>query len=141
MTISSHQIHSVLRTYGKQLRRGQRLNRIKQVETQQPIDTIKISPEAKRKRVIEQVAVEILNRLADQGVRGEEVEKTIVGALSQEYGRPLTLRYDPAKGRFNFLVLDEDKPGGIKPLDEKETEGLNRRLVEITEEVVDRTML
>ena len=50
MTITSNQIHSVLRTYSKQLKRGLRLNRIRQMETAGSVDTISISAEAKRKQ-------------------------------------------------------------------------------------------
>lgn len=141
MTISSYQIHSVLRTYGKQLRRGARLNRVKQVSSEQPADKINISPEAKRQQVIERVATEILARLAEPGPHDEGIEKDILASLSQEYGQPLRLGFDQAGGRFTFSIFNADQGEIIKMLDEKESAILQEKLVEITRRQVDRTML
>lgn len=141
MSITSHQIHSVLRTYGKQLRRGLTLSRTRTAETMQTLDTIRISPEAKRLQVVDRVAQEILYRLADTPDQRGEVDSQIVEALSEEYGRPLSVFYNSDEGMFNFNVWDADKKNVVEKLDGAKAEHLNRRLKEITRTVVDRTML
>ena len=141
MTISSNQIHNVLRTYGKQLRRGLRLNRIKASETDQTSDQVRISPEAKRLRVIDRVSAEILYRLTDPTHQLSETEQQVIDTLNEEHGSPLQISYDEAAGRFNFEELDADKGDKGKTLDETQIEKLNVRLVEITKQVVDRSMI
>lgn len=141
MTISSHQIHSVLRTYGKQLRRGLRTAKLKQVDTSQAVDRINISPEAKRKQVVEKVASEIINSLANPGAESKEMEKEVIGALSEEYGRSLGLAWNQQNGEFTFNVLESESGQVVKTLDGEESEKLNARLIEITEDIVDRKMV
>jgi hypothetical protein len=140
MTITSNQIHSVLRTYSKQLKRGLRMNRIRQMESAGSVDTISISAEAKRKQVVRHVAAELLFRLAESGLPADEVDEKVLGTLAKEYGRPLRIALDKETGHFDFEVVDE-KTGevlGRPTVDEKES--LNHRLTAITEEVVDETM-
>ncbi|MDY6850665.1 MAG: DVU0524 family FlgM-associated protein [Thermodesulfobacteriota bacterium] len=141
MTITSHQIHNVLRTYGKQLRRGARLNRVKQVDVGQIADKINISPEAKRRQVVERVASEIIFRLANQDLQGGGVEKEILATLSREYGRPLNVTYDQSSGGLSFNVVDTDRGEIVRTLDGEEADGLRQRLAEVTHQVVDRNML
>ncbi|MEW6263498.1 MAG: DVU0524 family FlgM-associated protein [Thermodesulfobacteriota bacterium] len=141
MTITSHQIHNVLRTYGKQLRRGLRLNRIKQADTSQPVDTIKISPEAKRAMVVERVAADILGRLADRSTGNTDVEQKVMDLLIKEYGRPVSLEFDEDKGRFEFNLLDSESGSVIETLAGEEADKLNSLLAQIAEQVVDQTML
>ena len=140
MSITSHQIHSVVRTYGKQLRRGMRLNRIKNIEVSQAADKINISAEAKRIQVVERVASEIMFRLAEPAGERGKVEKEILDVLNADYGRTLDLSYNDESGRFSFAELDEDGEV-VRVLDAEESEKLNERLVKITEDVVDRTMM
>lgn len=141
MTISSQQIHNVLRTYGKQLRRGLQLNRAKQAESGEASDKVSISSQAKRMMVVERVAEEIQLRLADPSTSTGQVEQQILAGLSEEYGQPLRLGFDPVHGRFKFDVVDESTGETVKSLTPEETEQMNQRLVQITRETVDRTML
>ena len=141
MSISSHQIHSVLRTYSKQLKRGQRLNRVKQTEGNSAADKIQISAEAKRLRVVEKVASEILGRMAENGGNGGEVEKGLVDKLSQDYGQELSLTYNREAGNFSFHVVSTEQDSETLELDAEETERLNNQLSEIAKDFVDRTML
>jgi hypothetical protein len=141
MTISSQQIHNVLRTYGKQLRRGLRLNRMKQAESVGTPDQVRISSEAKRMMVVERVAAEILLRLADPVNNKGEVEREIISSLNKEYGQPLRLGFDSEHDRFKFDVIDESTGEIVKSLTSEETMQLNQRLAQITKETVDRTML
>ncbi|MBU2552335.1 MAG: hypothetical protein KKB20_28240 [Proteobacteria bacterium] len=141
MTITSYQIHNVLRTYGKQLRRGARLNRVGPAETGERMDKINISAEARRQQVVERVATEIMSRLADSGPRREGVESEILSDLSQEFGQPLQLGFDTQNDRFSFNVVDVEKGEIVKTLDKEQTERLTQRLREITLQKVDQTML
>ena len=141
MTISSQQIHNVLRTYGKQLRRGLQLNRAKQAESGEKADKVSISSNAKRMMVVERVAEEIQLRLADPSTSNGEVEQQIIASLAEEYGQPLQLNYDPVHGRFKFDVIDESTGETVKSLTPEETETINQRLVQITRDMVNRTML
>ena len=141
MTITSQQIHSVLRTYGKQLRRGQRLNRIRSAESKDPVDTIQISPQAKRQQVVDRVASDILSRMADQGPGDNDVERDIMKALSAEYGRQVDMRYNSQSGRFDFYDVSsggQAKPTAVGPADQ---ERLNSLLQDTARRVVDRTMI
>jgi len=141
MTISSQQIQSVLRTYGKQLRRGFRLNRMKAANAAESVDRIRISPEAKRLQVIDRVASEILFRLTEPNAQWGEVEREIVDTLSNEYGQALKLSYDSEKEVFQFGVIDEESGEIIKMLEDEEAAFLQNRLVDITRSLVDRNML
>lgn len=141
MTISSSQIHNVLRTYGKQLRRGARLNRPPPVQPSPGEDQIRISPEAKRAYVVERVAAELIFRLATQEKPAQGVEKEVLSRLNQEYGEPLGLSYDPDRGRFTFHVVDADRGEILRTLDEAESEKLSQRLAEVASEIVNQTML
>ncbi|MEW5722980.1 MAG: DVU0524 family FlgM-associated protein [Thermodesulfobacteriota bacterium] len=139
MTITSHQIHNVLRTYGKQLRRGLRLSRIRSSETQPAVDKVQISSEARRKQVVQVVASEILLRLAN-GAQPDEVADRVLSTLNQEYGQPLEVAFDEEAGWFDFYVTDP-ATGQTRKLEGEDKRNLNARLVNITETVVDATML
>jgi hypothetical protein len=142
MSISSHQIHNVLRVYGKQFRRGLKLNRIKKMETSENVDQIKISPEAKRRQVVDRVAAEIMFRLADPQEGGGDVEREVLSTLKQEFGRELEFTYNIEAGKFNFGATGADKEGNESELlSEEENETLNQRLTEITRDIVNRTMI
>jgi len=141
MTISPHQIHNVLRTYGKQLRRGDRLARIQTPESGSIEEKSRISPESKRQQVVGRVAAEIIFRLAAQSEKKDGAEKEALSALSREYGQPLRVTYDRSGGVFSFHVVDPERGEIVKNLDREESERLYNRLVEITRQAVDRTML
>jgi hypothetical protein len=141
MTITSHQIHSVLRTYGKQLRRGMRINRMRAAEAAAGPDRVKISSEAKRRQVVERVASEILFRLADPGDKRQGVEKEIVDRLSQAFGRPLELSFDHEQGLFKFHVVDADTGYVSDTVTGEDAERLQHILVDVTRETVDQTMM
>lgn len=141
MTISSHQIHNVLRTYGKQLRRGLRINRMKQIEAGHSGDKVQISSEAKRMQVVERVASEILLGFANPEDKLGEPQKEVLNTLNEEYGEPLSLAFHQESGKFAFAVLDRKTGEPVKSLIGEESEKMNSRLVEITENMVDQTMI
>jgi hypothetical protein len=114
---------------------------MKQAEAGQNADKIKISSEAKRMQVVDRVSSEILFRLADPAAERAEVDEQIVSALSEEYGQPLHLSFDESKGSFKFQTLTADKIDITGTIEGDEADGLQQRLVEITKEYVNRTML
>ena len=140
MTITTYEINNVLRTYGKQLRRGVRLNKIRQDESQQA-DQINISPEAKRQTVVEQVAAEIIFRMAASDRKEGGVEQEILRAVSNEYGQPLNVTFDRATESFEFHVVDTEKGEVVKTLAPEESASLNHRMTELARQIVDRTLL
>jgi hypothetical protein len=141
MTITSHQIQNVLRTYGKQLKRGMRLNRIKSVETGQPVDKLEISAEARRRQVVERVASEMVYRLSEPEAGTEGVGRDIMNELSQDYGQPLALSYNSSEGGFDFMVVDSESGEIVNEVDPEEKDKLNQLLLEITRQKVDQTMV
>ena len=141
MSITSHQIHSVLRTYGKQLRRGMRLNRIKQMESVPVGDKINISAEAKRLQVVQRVASEILMGLATPGIDKSGIENRVLGELSADFGQTLAVSFNAVEGRFDFKLVDEETGAVTESVDPSHLDELNARLVEIAERIVDETML
>jgi flagellar basal body P-ring protein FlgI len=141
MTINSQQIHNVLRTYGKQLRRGIKINRIKQMESSESSDKIQISPEAKRKMVIEKVAAEILLGMTANVDTYQDARKELTDAISQEYGRSLDFEFDTSEGRFQFNVMDSAGENKLSVVQGEEADALSGRLIELAKEMVDRTMV
>ena len=141
MTISSYQIHNVLRTYGRQLRKSPRQGPVKESQPEESTDRVRISPETKRLQVIEQVTMQILNNLAASGVQNEGVEAQVISRLSQEFGSPLALQYEGATGEFVFNIVDQERGEILRTLDPDESRQMNQRLVEVTREIVDQTML
>jgi hypothetical protein len=141
MTINSQQIHNVLRTYGKQLRRGIKINRIKQMETSESSDKIQISPEAKRKMVVEKVAAEILLGMTAQSDAYQDARKELTEAISQEYGRSLKFEFDVSEGRFQFNIMDSAGENKLSVVEGEEADALNGRLIDLAKEMVDRTMV
>ena len=141
MTISSHQIHSVLRIYGQQFKRGMGLAKMREADPEQSVDKIQISPEAKRRQVVEQVATEILGHLADSGSNAGDVEQEIMDTLSREFGQQLSLGFDETGGSFRFDIVDAEAGEISGSVDGEQAEELSRRLIEITRDTVDRTMI
>ncbi len=141
MTISSQQIHSILRTYGKQLSRSARLNKVRSTEAEQTAEPVKVSAEAKRNQVVERVAAELIARLTNPEVQKDGVGRQVMDALQEEYGQPLRVAFQKSTGRFAFSVVDVEKGEVSGTVTGKDAEQLERRLVEITRQIVDSNML
>ena len=140
MTISSHEIQSVLRTYGKQIRRGLRINQLKQGETEGQADKVRTPAEIRRRMVVDRVASEILLHMVDPSLKNGEVETRILKELSKEYGKPLDVFFDPEKGLI-LREADDEAGTAAAQVPEEAADELRRRLMEITTAVVDETML
>ncbi len=145
MAITSYQVQNILRTYAKQLSRGQRLARNRAAKEPAPSDQVNISIEARRKQVIEKITSEIVANLGSrlpgvgQGLGG--VEEQALAQLSQEYGKNLDIYPDESSGLLMFRVVDPHEGTVIQNLDAQESAKLQDRLYAITQEIIDRNMV
>lgn len=105
------------------------------------VGPVGITPEAKRLEVIERVAAHILQGLGNSSGGNDEVEREVMGRLSQEYGQPLDAEFDRNIGGFRFSVIDAATGMVINPIEGDEASNLNHRLEEITQQMVDETMI
>ena len=145
MTITSFQVQNILRTYAKQLSRGQRLARRRMASESLPSDQVNISIEARRKQVIEKITTEIVSnigyRVPGLGVGPGGVEDMALKRLSQEYGRELDLSQDEATGGLRFLVRDPSSGEVMQTLGPEESAHLQERMFAITQQIVDENMV
>ncbi|MFH1061020.1 MAG: DVU0524 family FlgM-associated protein [Pseudomonadota bacterium] len=145
MTITSFQVQNILRTYAKQLSRGQRLARRRMNSEAQPSDQVNISIEARRKQVIEKITAEIVSSIGYRvpglgGVPGG-LEDSALKRLSQEYGRSLDIGQDEDSGILRFMVRDPESGEVTRVLGHDESAELQDRLYVITQQIVDENMV
>jgi hypothetical protein len=145
MTITSYQVQNILRTYAKQLSRGQRLARARAASEPLPADQVNISIEARRKQVIEKITSEIVAnigfRLPGHGAGMTGLEDMALDQLSREYGQSLDIAQDEVSGQLRFKVVDPEKGEVIKDLGAEESAKLQDRLYVITQEIIDQNMV
>jgi hypothetical protein len=145
MTITSFHVQNILRTYARQLSRGQRLARNRAANPTTANDQVNISIEARRKQVIEKITSEIVSSIGSrvpgiaQGMGG--LEEQALKQLSQEYGQQLDLFQDAESGQLMFRVVDEQTGGVVQNLDSAKSVGLQERLYQITQGIVDSNMV
>lgn len=145
MAITSYQVQNILRTYAKQLSRGQRLARNRQSAGPSPRDQVNISIEARRKQVIEKITAEIVANLGarlpglGQGLGG--VEEQALAQLSEEYGQTLDLKQDGSTGQLLFTVVDPNMGEVVQTIDADESARLQERLYTITQQIIDDNMI
>lgn len=144
MTITSFQVQNILRTYAKQLSRGQRLARRRMAEPQ-PADQVNISIEARRKQVIEKITAEIVSNIGYRapGLGGGPggLEDSALKRLSQEYGRSLDIGQDENTGVLRFMVREPETGEVLQVLGQDESADLQERLYVITQQIVDENMV
>ncbi|ADK85703.1 conserved hypothetical protein [Desulfarculus baarsii DSM 2075] len=145
MTITSYQVQNILRTYARQLSRGQRLARARSSAEENLADRVNLSIEARRKQVIEKITSEIVANIGSRAPGLKEswggVEDAALARLSTEYGQKLAIRQDEHSGRLMFNVVDEQSGEVLRSLGAEESAGLQQRLYRITQEVIDENML
>jgi len=145
MAITSFEVQNILRTYAKQLSRGQRLARHRAASKTPPGDQVNISIEARRKQVIEKITSEIVNNIGSrlpgmgQGLGG--VEDQALRQLSEEYGKSLDIAHDEATGRLMFRVIEPQSGTVVEDLGPQESAGLQDRLYTITQQIIDQNMI
>ena len=137
MVISAHQINNVLRVYGDQLRQGRFSVRPNTGNTRSP-DMVSISAGAKRKAVIDKVASNIIEKIAQYGPH-ENVEKEVFQKLENEYGAQLAISGQSPTDLI-FKTIDEDGET-INSLSIEDSKFLRHELEKITKETVNKNMM
>ncbi len=141
MTVSLSQIQKVLQNYTKQVQRGIRLREKESATSDEIKVKASISPDRKRKQVIERVASEIITHLVNRDYQIGGIEDQVLNRLSREYGEPLALGRENSGGVFVLHVIDQDTGAKVRTIEPDQTAGLVQKLVDITRELVDETML
>lgn len=138
MLIPSHQIHNVLKVYGKQLSQTRMLERQKELDRKQPMDHVNISAEAKRQSIIDKVAADIVDRITRSGPQ-DEVEKGIIDRLEGELGQSVS--FSPRReDKFVFNVINGNNEKTTNTLEVENSMFLIKRLEQLAKEAVDKNM-
>jgi len=135
MVISAYQINNVLRVYKGHLRQGRLASQVNLGNTRQTPDKISISPEAKRKAVIDKVVADIFDRIVTDGPNNE-VEKQVFEKLETEYGGHLVVARQN-QNELHFKEIDENGETAHS-LSLEDSSLLGDKLKEIAKETVDR---
>ncbi|MBW1797019.1 MAG: hypothetical protein JRJ21_01165 [Deltaproteobacteria bacterium] len=99
---------------------------------------VSISAGAKRKAVIDKVASNVIEKIAQYGPQ-ENVEKEVFQKLENEYGAQLAIsRKSPTD--LIFKAIDEDGET-INLLSIEDSKFLRHKLEEITKETVNKNMM
>jgi hypothetical protein len=145
MTITSFHVQNILRTYARQLSRGQRLARNRAANQATQNDQVNISIEARRKQVIEKITSEIVSSIGSrvpgmaQGMGG--LEEQALQQLSKEYGKHLDIYQDAGSGQLMFRVVEDQTGKVVENLDAEKSVELQERLYQITQSIVDSNMV
>lgn len=137
MQIPNHQIHNVLKVYGKQLSRARILERKKILNAPEPADKINLSAMGKRQAIIEKVAADIVERITQSGPQ-DKVDREIVSKLENELGQPF--EFKEKNSDFVFNVINQDNEKTVTTLQADDPDYLMKRLEELAKEAVDRNM-
>jgi hypothetical protein len=133
MTITSFHVQNILRTYARQLSRGQRLARNRAANQATQNDQVNISIEARRKQVIEKITSEIVSSIGSrvpgmaQGMGG--LEEQALQQLSKEYGKHLDIYQDAGSGQLMFRVVEDQNRESCGKFGCREIGGAARALV------------
>lgn len=138
MQIPSHQIHNVLKVYGKQLSQSRMLERKKILGAPETGDKINLSAMGKRQAIIDKVAADIVDRITQSGPQ-DKVDREIVTRLEYELGQPI--EFKEKKNAFIFNVINQNnEKKTISAFQADDPDYLMRRLEELAKEAVDRNM-
>jgi len=137
MLITAYQVNNVLRVYGDQLRQGRVTVRQKNGDAGFS-DKISISTKARRKTIIDNITTNIVDKITQYGPH-DKVEKEVFEKLENEYGGHLTVSGENSNGLI-FKEIDENGET-INSLSIEDSNFLTKKLVEITEETIDKNMM
>ena len=138
MSISTYQIHNILRAYGKHLSQSRRLLCSKGIAESKRADRISISAQARRKAVIDKVTSDIIERIIREGPR-DDIEQEAFKQLEDEYGNSLSVKNDESE--LVFKVIAKEKGEETKTLSMEDSKFLKDRLKEITKSKIDDQMI
>ena len=137
MQIPSHQVHNILKVYGKQLSQGRILERNKSLNTLGTTDKINLSAIGKRQAIIDKVAADIVDRISQSGPQ-DKVDQEIVNKLEDELGQPI--EFKGKNSAFVFNVINQDNEKTTSKFEADDPKYLMRRLEDLAKEAVDRNM-
>jgi len=139
MTINPFLVKTVLRTYDQQLDVGRRVSRLHKFMRQADMaDSVSISPEAKRRLLVERIAREIVDNLVGSKSTNPVVQE-IRRTLEEEFGPGLVFRYPPDGDELE--ILRKDANGTPRAITNGEKDRFMQRLWQVTYHKVDETML
>ena len=133
MTITNFDVQQVLRTYHRQLAEKTRLSREKVYKKILQQDSISISQESRKRLLTDRITQQITNQFLSNSDRNETMD-TIMGQLSQDYGKPLDVSSDGQN--LIFKVLSPGNGNEAENLSPAENERLNERFIDITKTIV-----
>ena len=119
MNVSSFHIQHMIKAYGQRLGRGS-LARMKLARAGKPSpDSIEISPEAKKKQLIHEIANDLVDRakVHVRRNRQEDFEDVLFAKIGEKFKENIEII--PQKNRnsgFKFKVLDRDSKEKIEEL-------------------------
>jgi hypothetical protein len=136
MFITTYLINNVLRVYGDLLCKGRVA--VRQKNTDDGLsDKISISTKARRKTIVDNIAANIVNKITRYGPH-DNVEKEVFEKLENEYGGHLAISGEDSDGLI-FKEIDENGET-INSLSIEDSNLLTKKLMEITEEAIDKNM-
>jgi len=142
MTVTPCQVQKVLRTYGRQLSRSPHLLRSNPQSEDQPSDSVSISARARRLRVLERVAADMIRNMGTQkdADHADQVEREALARLSGEYGENLGV-VGGADGEIQIAVVNSETGEVERLLKPEESQALASKLHDITMELIEPNMV
>jgi hypothetical protein len=139
VTVNNYLVKTVLQTYDRHLGTARRIARLNKALSQAGItDSVSISPDAKRKQLVERIAREIVDNLLVAG-SSNPVVQDIRKDLEEQVGLRLLFSYSPDKGEL--VVHKQQGPSGTEQATPEERDEILERLWTIALNKVDETML
>jgi hypothetical protein len=138
VTVNNFLVKNILQTYDRQLGTANRIARLNKVLSQAGVtDSVSISPEAKRRQLVERVAREIVDNLLVSGSTNPVVQD-IHKDLEDQVGSRLLFSFSPEQGE---LVIHRQTASGSEQVPPDEREQIMGLLRAIALDKVDQTML
>ena len=134
MEIGRFHVQHILRVYSQQLSLRSRESKEKISKKLSQNDEVTISPESRKRMMVDKMASELMAQLAN-GSERNETGREILDRLSKEYGRPLDVEANNGDG-LAFKVLDDKGQESVQYLPPAENDQLNKKLFDITRSVV-----
>lgn len=136
MFITTYLINNVLRVYGNLLCKGKVA--VRQKNTDDGLsDKISVSTKDKRKTIVDNITTNIVDKIIQYGPH-DKVEKEVFEKLENEYGGHLAISGEDSDGLI-FKEIDENGET-INSLSIEDSNLLTKKLMEITEETIDKNM-
>lgn len=136
MFVSSYQIHNVLNVYSKQLSQDRNTQKLKPANEKQRPDQINLSPEGKRRAILERVAQDILNKISHYGSKSEL--KTQKQDQPRENARNSLDPDNKKETGFVYNVIDDLNKKTKTALSVKDTKFLIDRLEQLAKDAVEK---